>query len=270
MTTKTSVGYLNTKRDTPEKFLNSAPGSRVLIVASGSSTSKILPHRKDLKKWFDKVICINYSFKDFDEVADYHIVSEVQKSTDQLTVAVALDEKEYNVDIPRLVNWNGMELYDKKYNLHKMTRSNFSFKPDIRKYKHNGSEGLLYWTPKCKGWSSGTSSLSAMHFATIIGADEIYLIGVDLYFKDEFDHYYGDKVYRNANYVKNLKPKYRIDIVKTRFNDKTVQTTELFRDSAETINEVIPTIFKDVKVFDFSDGLITAATQLDIDDFVKE
>lgn len=269
MATKALQGYFDCELSTPEKFTNSYPGSRILIVSSGESTSKILKYKSSLKNKFDAVICVNYSFREFDSVSDFHIVVERQKKTDPITVPGAIAKKKYCPDIPRLVNWNGSDLYNPKHNLYKTTRSNFYYKPDIRKYKHNGSEGLLYWRPKSKGWSSGTATLSAMHFATILGADEVYLVGSDLHFKSEYDHYYKDKIYRDPEFAKKVQPKHRMEVVETNIGDRTVQTTNLFRDAAETLNELIPTIFKDVKIFDFSDGLITTAISLNIDEFME-
>jgi hypothetical protein len=267
--TKALQGYFNCKLKTPEKFAGSYPDSRALIISSGESTSRILKYRSSLKGKFDVVICVNYSFREFDAVSDFHTVVERQKSTDPITVPGAINEKKYRSDIPRLINWQGAELYNPKHNLYKTTRSNFNFAPDIRKYRHNNSEGLLYWKQKSRGWSSGTATLSSMHFATILGASEVYLIGADLYFKSGYDHYYKDKVYRDPNFTKKVQPKHRMDIVETKLRGRKVKTTNLFRDGAETLNELIPTVFKDVKVFDFSDGLITTAVPLDIDEFMK-
>jgi hypothetical protein len=270
MATQALQGYFDCTLKTPEEFIGIKPNSKVLVVSSGPSTSKILKYKDKLKNKFDAVICVNYSFRDFDDVSDFHIIVERQKKTDPITVPGALDKKNYRTDLPRLVNWNGSELYDSKYNLYKTTRSNFHYKPHIRKYRYNNSEGLLYWTPKSKGWSSGTATLSAMHFATMLGADEVYLIGSDLYFKDEYDHYYKDKVYRDPGFTKKVQPKHRMDIVSVSLGDgRKVQTTNLFSDAAETINDLIPTVFMDVKVFDFSGGLITKAIPLDIDNFMK-
>lgn len=270
MATKALQGYFDCKLKTPEGFTGSFPNSKVLIISGGESTAKILDCKYKVKKKFDAIICVNYSFRDFDDVSDFHIVVERQKKTDPITVPGALDEKKYRTDLPRLVNWNGSDLYNSRYNLYKTTRSNFYYKPNIRKYKYNNSEGLLYWKPKSKGWSSGTATLSAMHFATMIGANEIYIIGCDLYFKSEYDHYYKDKIYRNPEFTKKVQPKHRMDIVETNIGNRKVKTTNLFRDAAETINELIPTVFESVKVYDFSDGLIIKAIPLDIDEFMKK
>jgi len=270
MATKALPGYFKCNLKTPEEFIGTRPNSKILVIGSGPSTSKILKYKDKLRDKFDAIICVNYSFQDFDDVSDFHIVVERQKKTDPITVPGAVNKGNYRTDIPRLVNWQGSELYDPKYNLYKTTRSNFYFKPDIRKYKHNGSEGLLYWTQKSKGWSSGTATLSAMHFAAMLGASEIYIIGCDLCFRDEFDHYYKDKVYRDPEHVKKVQPKHRMEIVNAKLGEQIVVTTNLFRDAAETLDEVIPTVFKDVKVHDFSNGLIKAAVSLNVEEFFKE
>lgn len=270
MATDTNPEYFKCPLKTPEEFIGTKPNSKILAIGGGQSTADILAYRDYLHEKFDAIICVNYTFQDFDSVSDFHITVERQKKTDPITVPGALNDGNYRSDIPRLINWQGYELYDPKYNLYKTTRSNFYFEPDIRKYKHNGSEGLLYWKQKSKGWSSGTAMLSAMHFAAMLGASEIYLIGCDLYFKDEFDHYYKDKIYRDPEFTKKVQPKHRMDIVDVQLENRIVTTTNLFRDAAETINEVIPSVFKGIKVYDFSNGLIKKAIKLDIDEFFKK
>lgn len=271
MATVTPKGYTSlVGYKTPEEFINSAKGKKVLIISSGDSTLKALKHKDKLRSKFDIIICVNYSFRDFDDIIDYHIVVERTVEVDPISVARELDKKEFRKDVPRVVNWNGMHMYNKKYNMYKTTRSNFDFKPNIRKYRHNNSEGLLYWRQRASRWSSGTVVLSAMHFACLIGSSDIYLIGNDLYFKSEFDHYYKDKIYRDKKEYSKFARKHRVGIVEVKHRGKTFQTSDLFKDSAETINELIPTLFKDVNVYDFSDGLISTAINLDIDEFMAE
>ncbi|KKM05269.1 hypothetical protein LCGC14_1755810 [marine sediment metagenome] len=255
---------------TPDVFINSAVNKKVLIISSGDSTSKILKYKDNLRNKFDIIICVNYSFKDFDDFIDYHIVIERTLGTEPKSVAKSLSKKNFRTDVHRIVSWNGIHLYDQKYNLYKTNRSNFNLNPDIRKYRYNGHEGLLSWKPRASLWSTGTVALSAMHFAGIIGASDIYLIGNDLYFKSEFDHYYKDKAYRDEKEFSKIDKKHRVSIIDIEHKGKKVQTLGIFRDSAETLNELIPTLFKDINIYDFSDGLITTAINLDIDKFMKE
>ncbi|KKL26260.1 hypothetical protein LCGC14_2397070, partial [marine sediment metagenome] len=217
-------------------------------ITSRDSTLKALKYKSKLRNKFDIVICVNYSFRDFDDIIDYHVVVERTLEIDPISVARSLSEKEFRTDVPRIVSWNGIHMYDKKYNMYKTTRSNFNFSPDIRKYKHNGSEGLLYWKPRISRWSTGTVVLSVMHFACILGSSDIYLIGSDLCFKSEFDHYYKDKIYRDKKEFSKFARKHRVGIVDVEHGGKKVQTSDLFRDSAETLNELIPTLFKGVSV----------------------
>lgn len=270
MATKALPGYFACSLPTPEKFKGIIQGGKALVIGAGDSTKKIIGQDAKLRQKFDKIICLNYTFREFDDVSDFHITVERQKSTDPITVPGALNAGKYRQDIPRLVNWQGSELYGNKYNLFKTTRSNFYFKPNIREYKYNNSEGLLYWKQKSRGWSSGTAALSGMHFATILGADEVYLIGCDLCFKSEFDHYYKDKVYRDPNHYKKVQPKHRMDIVDAELNGQKIKTTNLFRDAAETMDEVIVSVFGAVKIFDFSHGLIKKAIKLDVMAFLND
>ena len=165
----------------------------------------------------------------------------------------------------RIVHWKGIELYPSKYNLIKTTRANFDGKPDVRKYKSNGQEGMLTGPIGSQNFSLGSVVLSAMHFAAMLGASEIYIIGADMCFKDEFDHFYNDRVYRDR--PKEFKKANAHKIVKVNCNGELCDTTEYFKESAEYIDSTISTLFKDIDVFDFSNGLISEAINLDADDF---
>jgi hypothetical protein len=105
-----------------------------------------------------------------------------------------------------------------------------------------------------------------MHLAGILGAKEIFLIGADMMFKDDSDHFYKDRQYRDGQ--KHIKPENRNNIVNVHFRGQSYETTDYFRDSAECIDTLIEDVFsKELEVFDFSDGLITAATPLDPEEF---
>jgi len=82
-----------------------------------------------------------------------------------------------------------------------------------------------------------------------------------------FDHYYNDRAYRNGKPGPNKSP-----ITKVTKNGKIYETTTHFRDSAEYLDKVINTMCRPVgiEVYTFSDSLLTAPMQVDIDKFFGE
>lgn len=259
--------YQDLNLKTPAIFEGSKPNSRVLIIASGHSTSKLLPLKEKARKHFDVVIACNYAFEYVDDIIDFHIVTE-KTSKDSLNTIHKILAGDFRTDVPRMVNWKGIELYPKKYNLLKTTRANFDMKPNIRKYQHNDQEGLLVGPAGKQGFALGSVSLSALHFATMLGAAEIYMVGADMCFKDQYDHFYKDRIYRDR--PKQLKKSNAHNIIKVELNGHTYETTEFFKESAEYIDRILSTLFQNIKVFDFSDGLLTVPTKLNIDEFFKE
>lgn len=261
------MSYIDLKLQTPDIFEGTKPNSKVLVISSGHSTKKLMSYKDRLKDKFDAVIACNYSFQFFDDFIDFHIVTEKTSKDSLNTVYKILTDGDFKKDVPRIVNWKGVELYPKRYNLLKAVRANFDYAPDIRKYKHNGHEGLLIGPVGKQNFSLGSVSLSAMHFSAMLGAAEIYMIGADMCFKDQYDHFYPDKAYRDR--PEHLKKANSHNIVKVELHGQTYETTEFFKESAEYIDVVTSTLFKDIKVFDFSDGLLNKPTKLDVDEFFK-
>lgn len=259
-------GYSSIKRCTPQEF-EGRKNERVLIIASGHSTKGILKHKKKIRCIFDAIIVCNYSFQYFDDISDYHIVSEKTSKTSTNDVYKKLSEKEYRLDVPRIVNWKGLHFYPDKYNLYKTLRSSFNNEPDIRRYRRGDEEGLLTGKQGSQGFSLGSVLLCTIHFASIIGANEIYTIGADMCFKDEFDHFYSDDVYRKP--PKKVKTKNAHKIVEASVNGQIYKTTAYFKESAEEIDRMIVGPFSEIKFFDFSDGLLNNVKKIKIDKFIE-
>ena len=259
------MSYESLNFNTPSIFENSKSNSRILIIGGGHSTKGILEHKHKLREKFDVIIVCNYAFQFFDDVADFHIVTEKTSKTSSNTVYQALRSGNFSTKVTRIVNWKGLELYPTKYNLIKTTRSNFNYKCDIRKYKTKDGEGLLIGTVGKQNFSLGSVLLSAMHFSTILGSNDIYVIGADMCFKNEFDHFYDDRAYRDSIAKKGNMHK----IIKVSIGESNYETTEFFKESAEYIDSIIPTLFNDIKIFDFSDGLLTKPIKLNINEFLK-
>lgn len=261
------MSYQDLKLPIPEIFEGTKPNSKILVISSGHSTANILAHKEKLKTKFDVIMACNYSFEFFDDIIDFHLVTEKTSKDAKNLVYKILGSKDFRKDIPRIINWKGIELYPKQYNYIKAVRSNFDYNPNIRKYKHNGKEGFLIGPPGKQNFSLGSVTLSAMHFSAMLGAAEIYLIGADMCFKNQYDHFYNDRVYRNR--PEELKKANAHNIVQVNLHGQTYDTTEFFKESAEYIDSVITTLFKDIRVFDFSAGLLSAPVKLDINEFLN-
>jgi hypothetical protein len=265
------VAYKDVKLQTPSVFRNKFLGKSALVISSGHSTSNILESKRKIRENFDVIIVVNYAFQYFDEIVDFHIVVEkTSKSTKNNIIHELLSKGDYRTDVPRIINWKGINLYDKRYNIFKTTRNNFDGSPNLRKYVCRGREGLLSGPKGTQGFSLGSVTLSAMHFAGILGVKDIYLIGSDFIFRDEFDHFYKDRMYRDGQ--SNVKSKAnRHKIVDVEKNGKVYKTTQYFAESAEYMDSVVDGCFRKsgIEVFDFSDGLITKATRANIHDFLK-
>lgn len=262
------ASYEGVQLNTPEVFIGKHPDSKVLVISNGSSTNKIMPHIDRLKDYFDVIISVNHGFKYFDDVIDYHMVTEKPSPTN--LVAQMLDEGEYRKDVPRIINWKGIEKYSDRYNMHKIIRHPIEEGFDIRKYKQNGYEGMLTGKPNKRNMAVGSVTLSSIHLACMFGASEVYLIGADMIFKGESDHFYKDNQYRDKSIQDKIKPANRVHLIEIDHKGGKHTTTDYFKDSAECINEMIITVFKDIKVFDFSDGLITTAISLDVEEFFEQ
>jgi len=259
------MSYEDVKLPKPDVFEATRAGQNALIISNGHSTRNILDKKDKIRRKFDTIIAVNRGFEHFDDIIDFHIVAEKTSKTSDNTVYRHLTAGNYREDVPRLINWKGIDLYPDRYNKYKINRSNFDFKPNIRKYSCNGSEGLLVGPVGKQNFSLGSVTLCAMHFCGILGISNIYLIGADMCFKDNFDHYYNDTVYRNRpSYFKKANAH---KIVQVNHNDNVYDTTEYFKESAEYIDATIENLFrpKGIEVYDLSNGLIQKAKMPDLE-----
>lgn len=259
------MSYESINLPKPDVFENTRVGQNALIISNGHSTREILNKKALVREKFNTIIAVNRGFEHFDDIIDFHIVAEKTSKTSDNTVYEHLSAGDYRVDVPRLINWKGVDLYPNKYNKYKITRSNFDFKPNILKYSHNNMEGLLVGPIGKQNFSLGSVTLCAMHFCGMLGVKNIYLIGADMCFKDNFDHYYNDTVYRNR--PKHFKKANAHKIVQVNHNGNTYDTTEFFKESAEYIDKVINELFrpKGIEIYDFSNGLIQKAKIPDLE-----
>lgn len=255
-----SPKYVEMNYPTPDKFANKYPKSKILVIGTGVSTKKILPYKHLLREKFDAIIGVNFSIKDFEEEMDFHVVAEKSPPT----LFISPDKGgEYRKDLPRVFNWKTIKKYPKDMNFVKITRNNFDGKPNIQSYKANDTEGLMTGPLNEDSLAMGTVILQSMHLACILGCSELYLVGADYVFTEKLDHYYNDRLYRDA------KKHWGTPIITVEHEGKTYSTLRFFKDSAYYVNEVINTMCKPagIDVYSFSDGLVTAASKLDVDQF---
>jgi len=254
----------------PNIFKNKHINGKILIFGCGNSVAKFIPLKERLHDYFDVIIGCNKAFTEFDSIMDYHLVTEKTSKENGYDLSKILNDGNYNEAMPRLINKKGLDFYDKnKYNIMPITRKHHDGNPDLRSYEstNNGKEQAGFFTgpPGTKGLSLGSVLLQAIHFACILGTSDIYLIGADMCFKGQWDHFYKDRYYRD---FRGPKAEYRPKIVKV----DGFETTKYFAQTATYMDHVIEAMCSPLKIniSDFSDGLISKANKLNIDLFFCE
>lgn len=249
---------------TPEVFKNKYKDKSALIIGTGHSTKNLVQYKSILRDKFDVIIGLNFSTRDFESQLHFHMVLEKNPAL----VYNSMKQDTYRLDLPRILNWKSINKFPKDINAIKATRSNFEGDCNIREYSANSSEGFLIGPLGNKKLSIGSVSLNALHFACILGCSKVYMIGADLMFKDQYDHYYPDNHYRKSK----TKLANRSPIITIKHSGKEYKTTKFFEESSKYIDTIINTKCRPlgIEVFDFSDGLISSAADINIDDFMKE
>lgn len=248
------------------------PGSRILVVGTGPSAKEVLRFDDRLRDRYDVVIALNGSILHL-ATYDYFLTVESKahlwewyrlRTPDHVIRCVSESgtrlarEDDADNDQPRLY----------------LLRHAYREPVDIRHYRNAAAEeGLLVGPRGATGLGPGTVTLAAMHFASMLGADAVHVIGADLHFRSGVQHFYGENEY--GTHEVDGKRYHRLD-AETRLNPivqtthprtgETVETTLHFRESATFIDTVIRDVMTPagVEVVDFSDGLITAADRKDL------
>lgn len=252
------------------------PGSRVLIVGAGPSAKRVLPYDGRLHEKWDVVIGLNGSVEHLREL-DYFLSVESK--------AYLWDWYHFRTDprIVRCVSESGVRLAEEagrpdNQPAYYLLRHVYEQPVDIRRYVNGaGEEGLLVGPRGETGLGRGTVTLQAIHFAALLGAGTIHVIGADMHFKPGSQHFYGGNEYGTE--VVDGKRYHRLDvdhrlnpIVEVRHPEtgEVVESTLHFKESAEYIDEVIRTVLPPagIELVDFSHGLISAAARADIDEFM--
>jgi len=245
---------------------NNFKSKKCLIIATGPSTKKLLKYKDNLRTYFDVIIGVNFAQIDFEDILDFHMVMENSPSR----IINYFKQNQYRKDLPRILNWMCIEKFPKDMYKVKAQRHNFNHKPNIREYDTEHGYGLFEGYTKRCGIFPGCVTIQAIHFAGILGCSKIYTIGADFVFRDE-DQYY--KSYRDIKHKDEMNTVVVIPkkIVEVELNNKTYTTNECYEYSANYINRFIneECNLNGVEVYDFSNGLLISATQLNIDDFFK-
>ena len=223
---------------------------KALIVGAGSSTADLLPYKNNLN--YDYIVGVGGTFQHWDDILDCHIVTEKY-----LTQQDELNQGSYRTDLLRLVNYKSKHRYNPKYHIVGITRSQMPDNFNTRELIPTEADkpiGLLVGPINADGLSTGSVVLSAIHWCSHKGATEITLVGVDLCFKGEYDHYYPDRFYRDqiSKHANAAKP-----IVVDG-----ISTTDYFYESASVLDNMMRDVFKDIRFYDMSNGLLKYPTRL--------
>jgi hypothetical protein len=252
------------------------PGSRVLIVGTGPSAKRILPYDDRLHDRWDVVIGLNGSVEHLRNL-DYFLSVESK--------AYLWDWYHFVTDprVVRCVSESGARLGEEAGQPdtqpgYYLIRHVYEQPVDIRHYANAAGEvGLLVGPPGETGLGPGTVTLQAIHFASMLGARTIHVIGADMHFQAGTQHFYGENEYGTE--VVDGKRYHRLD-VENRLNPivevihpetgQVVETTLHFRESAEFLDVVIRDLLPPVgiELTDFSHGLISTAARADIDAYM--
>lgn len=254
------------------------PGSRILVVATGPSAKEVLPFDARLHERYDVVVGLNGTVTMVDHL-DYFLSVESK--------AHLWDWYHHPVppSVTRCVSESGLRFAEQEGRpdaqadqSYLLLRHVYKREPDIRHYRNKaGEEGILVGPRGETHLGRGTVTLQAIHFASMLGAREIHLIGADLHFRGPIQHFYGQHEY--GTHEVDGKRYHALD-VENRMNPivttthprsgQVVESTLHFVESAGYIDEVVRKVLPRVgiSVIDFSDGLLAAPRRGDFATFM--
>jgi hypothetical protein len=253
------------------------PGSRVLLVATGPSAKQVIPFDSRLKERYDVVVALNGSIAHVSS-ADYFLAVESH--------AHLWDWYHHPVgpNTIRCVSESGLRYAaeagqpDQQPAL-LLLRHIYETPVELRHYRNAaGEEGLLNGSRGETRLGRGTVTAQAIHFASLLGASTIHLIGADLHFHGPVQHFYGQNEYGthevDGKRYHKLDTERKLNPIVTTVHPESgevVETTLHFRESAAFIDEVIRDLLPPigVRLADFSHGLISAAPRGDFATFME-
>ena len=255
------------------------PGSRILVIATGPSAKEVLPFDARLHERYDVVVGLNGSVTMVENI-DYFLSVESK--------AYLWDW--YHHPLPprvvRCVSESGLRFAEDEGRPDAqadrsllLLRHVYEHEPDIRRYRNAaGEEGILVGPRGVSGLGRGTVTLQAIHFASMLGASEIHLIGADLHFRGPIQHFYGQHEYGthevDGKRYHKLDIEKRMNPVETTTHPRsgaTVESTLHFVESAGYIDDVVRRVLPPagISVVDFSDGLLAAPRRGDFATYLE-
>jgi hypothetical protein len=255
------------------------PDSRILLIATGPSAQQVLAYDARLHERYDVVVGLNGSVTMVENI-DYFLSVESKAHLwdwyhHRLPERVIRCVSEAGL---RMAAEDGRPDLQADHSL-LLLRHVYLVEPDIRRYRNGaGEEGILVGPRGETRLGRGTVTLQAIHFASMLGAREIHLIGADLHFRGRIQHFYGQheygthevdgKRYHALDVEKRLNP-----VVTTTHprSGQVVESTLHFVESAGFIDEVVRRILPPagISVVDFSDGLLAAPRRGDFATFME-
>lgn len=259
-----------------EDYVNQYPNSRVLIIGGGPSTNKLESHRGRLHDYWDVVIVLNAAITLYEPEADFHLLLE-DHPREFLT---KLSKGKVCPKLPRLISELSVPRWPEGLNLI----------PTLRQHLENLQPRI--WTGALTmsvGSERNDSSvaLQALHWAGLLGATEIYLIGIELRWREHFQsHFYSDRnayidranfqshFFTNKNAYKDKEKLYFPTEGNMHFIVKLPdgwETITPFAQTASFIDIAVETIYEPagIKVYDLSKGLITKARKIKLRSVTK-
>lgn len=252
-------------------------GKSCLIIGNGPSTN-LLKNYNFVSK-FDIILGINFAFLLFERYLDYQIFLE-ERAND---ISKKIIERDYRKDLPIILN---RVLADKIVSEHKLKTNQdiYVFERKICNMKPALGGNILF-----EGYSGqrrylvGTVLLQTIQIAAIMGFKHIYLVGAELLWKtnryfyrqDEHKYQESDITSKIRDAIDNITVAHTNKIkapqnVILKINDGF--TTLMYYKTAQYIDKFIEEQCKpnNIEVYDFSDGLIAKAVQLNIDEFMRK
>jgi hypothetical protein len=247
---------------TPGMFCDTALGKSAILIGTGPSAQDILKYKSIIKNKFDVAIGVNFSIADFEDVLDFHLIMESKPTK----IAKWMnDNHDFSLNLKRVFNQRSIRLFDPRFSFVKAKRGYYGNNFNVRKYSED--DGLLFAYKDIIG--GATVMLQAMHFACILGCSSMYLIGAELYFRDQ-RYYFDNQEEHNLSIHKTIcRPEY--NPISIEHNGESVYSIETYIGSAMCMNKFILSecVPAGIKVFDFSGGLVTEAEQINIDSFMS-
>lgn len=262
--TRKRMSYEEAEYNTPVVFTGKNQGGRALVICPGPSTQNLIKYKDRLREKFDVIIGLNGAILEFEELMDYHLVMD--RISNWNIDLMGWFKKDYRRDLPRILNYKAIHVYPEDLNIYKCHRTLFGNNTKLREYN-----GFFIGRANRQGLKVGTPAIHTIHLAGILGCSEVYMIGLELKFDNDRDHYFNKEMYYRKEVAKT-KPRNSSLIVEVEHNNKKILTMEYFLDSAEYLNQhTIPWCNKNgLRIFDFSGGLLSDDIQLDLDAFMEQ